>query len=70
MSPGHRTIKLNPIENIRIDPAAEWVDPVGSSPYLIDMLPMYVKDVRARMTQPDAITGAPRWAPIPDSEIL
>ena len=34
------------------------------------MLPMYVKDVRARMTQPDPKTGAPRWAPIPDSEIL
>ena len=63
-------IKLRPIENIRIDPASEWVDPIGSSPYLIDMLPMYVKDVRARMTQPDPKTGAPRWAPIPDSEIL
>ena len=46
------------------------MDPIGSSPYLIDMLPMYVKDVRARMTQPDPKTGAPRWAPIPDSEIL
>lgn len=63
-------IKLRPIENIRIDPASEWVDPIGSSPYLIDMLPMYVKDVRARMTQPDPKTGAPRWVPIPDSEIL
>lgn len=34
------------------------------------MLPVYVKDLRARMTQPAPKTGAPRWAPIPDSEIL
>ena len=33
------------------------------------MLPMYVKDARARMTQSDPKTGAPRWAPIPDREI-
>ena len=46
------------------------VRPVGSSPYLIDMPRMYVRDVRARMTQPYRKTGAPRWAPIPDSEIL
>ncbi len=34
------------------------------------MLPMDAKDVRARMTQPDPKTGAPRGVPIPDSEIL
>ncbi len=43
---------------------------IGSRSCLIDMLPMYAKDVRARMTQPDPKTGAPRWAPIQDSEIL
>ena len=38
--------------------------PVGSSPYLIDMLHMYVKDARARMTQADPKTSAPRCVPI------
>jgi len=33
------------------------------------MLPIYVKDARARMIQPNLKTGAPRWAPIPDREI-
>jgi hypothetical protein len=36
-------IELRPIENIRFDPAADWYDPVGSSPYFIDMIPMYVE---------------------------
>ncbi len=42
-------VELVPVENFRIDPAAAWDDPVGTSPYLIQMVPMYLKDVRARM---------------------
>lgn len=41
-------IELRPIENIRIDPACDWTNPVGSTPYIIDMVPMYVKDVLAK----------------------
>jgi hypothetical protein len=33
-------IKLLPVENVRIDPAADWLNPVESSPYLIEILPM------------------------------
>lgn len=44
-------IKLIPIENIRFDPAADWRDVVESSPYVIILWPMYVKDVRARMAR-------------------
>lgn len=40
-------IDLVPIENIRFDPACDWRDPVGTSPYWIDMMPMYVGDVKA-----------------------
>lgn len=43
-------IDLIPIENIRIDPAAKWTDPIHSSPYVIHLMPMYVMDVKARMT--------------------
>lgn len=35
-------------ENFRFDPAADWRDPVGSSPYLIELIPMYVGDVMER----------------------
>lgn len=43
------SIDLVPIENFRFDAAADWRDPVGTSPYLIHVLPMYAKDVKARM---------------------
>jgi len=42
-------VDLIPIENIRIDPAASWTDPVNSSPYLIHRIPMYVGDVKSMM---------------------
>lgn len=46
-------IDLRPIENIRFHPAADWMDPLHTSPYLIDMIPMYVGDVKERMNHPD-----------------
>lgn len=42
-------IDLIPVENIRIDPGASWIDPVESSPYIIHLIPMYAQDVRVRM---------------------
>jgi hypothetical protein len=59
-------VKLRPIENIRFDPSADWTDPVNTSPYFIDMIPMYVKDVQARSKMIDPKTGQPRWAPMSD----
>jgi hypothetical protein len=46
-------VDLVPIENIRIDPAAKWTDPIHSSPYVIHMMPMYVMDVKAKMEKGD-----------------
>jgi hypothetical protein len=57
------SVKLVPVENLRFDPAAEWYDPLGTSPYIIHLMPMYVKDVRAKMD-----VGV--WEPASDSEIL
>lgn len=54
---------LLPLENFRFDPAADWMDPVNTSPYLIQLLPMYVKDVKARMRQG-------KWLPLDDGKIL
>lgn len=59
-------IELRPIENIRIDPAASWIDPVGTSPYFIDIIPMYVTDVKAMMRQTDDKTGRPKWKNLGD----
>jgi hypothetical protein len=63
-------VDLRPLENIRFDPAANWADPVNTSPYFIDMIPMYVKDVRSRMLYDDPKTGRPRWFEASDEEIM
>lgn len=41
-------IELIPIENFRFDPSASWVDVIGTSPYLIHLMPMYVMDIKAK----------------------
>lgn len=53
-------IDLIPVENLRIDQGASWVDPVNTSPYLIHLIPMYAGDVKL-MGQPNAKTGEPGW---------
>lgn len=48
-------IELIAPENFRFDPAADWRQPVKTSPYLIERLPMYAGDVMAMMGEaPDA----------------
>lgn len=46
-------IELFPIENIRFDPASHWNDIVGTSPYLIMQIPMYINDVLDNMESED-----------------
>jgi len=41
----HPDIRLRPVENIRFSPAADWRDPLQTSPYLIDMEPWFVGDI-------------------------
>lgn len=62
-------IELIPPENIRFDPGAGWLDPVGTSPYVIRMVPMYVGDVKTMMEQTDTKTGQPKWKELSDGEI-
>lgn len=62
-------IDLLPIENVRFDPGAKWYDVIGSTPYLIRMIPMYIKDVKARMKAADPKTGQPKWAYLDDPTI-
>lgn len=63
-------IRLLPVENIRFDPGADWTDPVGTSPYFIELIPMYVKDVQARMKTADEKTGEAKWKAMPPEKIL
>ena len=62
-------VDLIPIENIRIDPAASWIDPIKTSPYVIHLIPMYVCDVKAQMIAKDDKTGQPAWKKLDDGEI-
>lgn len=62
-------IELRPIENIRLDGAASWIDPIGTSPYFCDIVPMYVCDVKGMMASKDDKTGAPKWKKLSDEEI-
>ena len=63
-------IDLRPIENIRIDPSANWLAPVESSPYFIDLIPMYAADVIQMMKMIDPKTGQPRWKPYTEAQII
>lgn len=42
-------IDLVAIENFRISPAADWTDPVNSSPFTIELIPMFIGDVKEKM---------------------
>lgn len=42
-------VDLLPIENVRFDPSASWLDVVGTSPYFIHLIPMYAMDIKAKM---------------------
>lgn len=63
------TIRLVPTENALIHPAADWVDPVNSSPYFIEMIPMYVQDVKAKMKADNERLGRKKWKQLTDGEI-
>ena len=60
---------LTPVENIRFHPAADWIDPVNSSPYLIRIIPMYILDIKARMEDGNIKTGQSKWKKLTDDEI-
>ena len=55
-------IKLVAPENFRIDPGSDWTDPIGSSPYLIQLIPMFVQDVKQRMKED--------WIKLDDGELM
>lgn len=63
-------VELIPPENIRLDPASDWTNPVESSPYIIRLIPMYLGDVLERMNAADPKTGQPKWKKLSAEELL
>jgi len=64
-------VDLIPSENLVISPSSLWFDPINSSPYVIHMIPMLVKDVTARMHKIDPNkTSGTVWNKLDDSVIL
>jgi hypothetical protein len=57
-------IDLIPGEDIGVDPAAQWTDPVQSGAYFFARYPMHVQDVRNKM----ADQRVP-WKPVTDEQI-
>ncbi|MGH2721614.1 MAG: portal protein [Actinomycetota bacterium] len=63
-------IELIPLENMRIDAGASWLDPINTSPYLIRLMPMYLGEVKRRMSTPDPKTGKIRWLPVSEGDLM
>lgn len=63
-------IELVPPENMRIDAAASWIDPINTSPYIIRLIPMYMGEVKQRMVTPDPKTGKVRWRSVSDGDLM
>ncbi len=61
-------IDLRPVENVLFSPAADWRDPVNTSPYLIDRMPMFISDVKA-MAKPSRTSKIP-WFELDDKTLL
>ena len=62
-------VELLPINNVRFDPAAKWYDVVGTSPYLILEMPMYLRDILDRMENGYGKDEV-KWHSLPEKTIL
>ena len=64
-------VTLVPVENIRISPAADWIDPANSSPYIVELIPMFLGDVLDRIEKGgDPKSGEPAWKNIPMNGLI
>lgn len=64
-------VRLVPAENIRLSPGSDWLDPANSSPYLIELLPMFLGDVQAKIGEgKDPKSGEPMWKDVGDAMLL
>ncbi len=59
----HPWIDLIAFENFRFDPGADWRNPISTSPYTIELIPMYVADAQSMVH-----SGA--WNEVSDGAIM
>lgn len=57
-------------ENFRFNVNCDWSDPIGTSDFLIEQIPMIAADVLSMMDKIDPRTGQPTWRQYTLSEIL
>ena len=60
-------IDLIPLENFRISPAANWADPIRTTPYIVHLIPMFIGDIQAKM-QTESNPGG-KWHFYPEGTI-
>lgn len=60
-------IELHPIENVYMDPAAPWYDPIGLGAFLVVGHPMHLCDIKAKMQSPTKDGTGAQWRVVPDS---
>lgn len=58
---------LIPIERFRFSPAADWMDVVNTSPFLVEVIPTFVCDIRAYENNPRARL---RYRHLSDGELM
>ena len=54
----------------RFDPRADWTDPIGTSPYLIEIIPMYIDALMRFMKSPTRKGGEDAWLGATRGEVL
>jgi len=64
----HPASRIIPTSNFRFDPNADWRDPIESSPYLIEIIPMYRCDLKDLMRQGVDGSGI-TWKPLDDDDL-
>lgn len=62
-------VELLPVENIRFHPAAKWYDVIGTSPYVIVEMPMFLRDALDRM-ETGYGKGEPEWKKLDKTTLL
>lgn len=58
----HPWIDLLAPENFRFDPGADWRNPVATSPYVIEIIPMYMCDARQKIKSGE-------WFPVSENSM-
>jgi len=61
-------IELRPIENVLFSTAADWRDPLNTSPFLIDKIPMTIDEVK-QMARQTGKTKVP-WFELTDAQLM